>query len=122
MIGTMLKEGLAAIMPISAQELGEKTETATDGLKDKGAELKERLTENLEALQERVQEEVGQVKQRVKDGLESAVKGDRSAKFGRPPTGRPPSLRPPSGRPPTGRPPSLRPPSGRPPSMTRRST
>ena len=120
MIGTMLKEGLSALAPISAQEDGEKTETTTESLKDKGAELKDRLTERLEALQERVKEEVGQVKQRVADGLQSAVEGGTRESFGRPPTGRPPSLRPPSGRPPTGRPPSLRPPSGRPPSMTRR--
>ena len=120
MIGTMLKEGLAALMPISAQEVGEKTETATESLKDNLTELKDRLTERLEALQERVKEEVGQVKQRVADGLQSAVEGGTRESFGRPPTGRPPSLRPPSGRPPTGRPPSWRPPSGRPPSMTRR--
>jgi len=122
MIGTMLKEGLSALMPISAQEVGEKTETATESLEDNLTELKDRLTERIEALQERVKEEVGQVKQRVADGLQSAVEGGTRENFGRPPTGRPPSLRPPSGRPPTGRPPSWRPPSGRPPSMTRRST
>ena len=123
MIGTILKEGLAALMPVSVEEIEEKAEAATETLQDRAAELKERLAERVGALQERVQEEVGQVKQRVADGLKSAVEdGTRNSSFGRPPTGRPPSLRPPSGRPPTGRPPSARPPTGRPPSLTRRAT
>jgi len=121
MVGTLLKDGLAAIIPV--QEIEEKAEAASETVKDRGADLKERLTERVEALQARVKEEVGEVKQRVADGLKSAVEdGTHSSSFGRPPTGRPPSLRPPSGRPPTGRPPSDRPPSGQPPSMTRRGT
>ena len=121
MIGTLLKEALATIIPV--QEVGEKAEAATETVKDRAEEFKERLAERVGALQERVKEEVGQVKERVADGLKSAVEGGtRSGSFGRPPTGRPPSLRPPSGRPPTGRPPSAGPPSGRPPSLTRRAT
>ena len=121
MIGTILKEGLAALMPVPVQEIEEKAEAATENLQDRAAELKERLAERVGALQERMKEEAGQVKQRVADGLKSAVEdGTRNSSFGRPPTGRPPSLRPPSGRPPTGSPPSARPPLGRPPSLTRR--
>ncbi|MFN8636752.1 MAG: hypothetical protein U0893_23125 [Chloroflexota bacterium] len=121
MIGALLKEGLASLVPVPVEEIEEEAETAKDRVEEKAGELRERLTERLEELRDRVKEEVGNVKERVAEGLQSAVKGDANGdKFGRPPTGRPPSMRPPSVRPPGGRPPSGRPPSGQPPSMTRR--
>jgi hypothetical protein len=123
MVGTIVKDGLAAIVAVPVEEIEEKAETAKETIEDRLTEVRDRLAERIEALQGRVREEVEQVKERVADGIKSAVDGGtRSDKFGRPPTGRPPSLQSPSGRPPSGRPPSGRPPTGRPPSLTRRHT
>ncbi len=119
MIGKMLKEAFAAILPVSGEEIEEKTNAAKETVQDRGTELKDRLTERLEELQERVKDQMDEVKQRMADGVQSAADGGGKEGFGRPPSLRPPSGRP--GRPPTGGPPSLRPPSGRPPSMTKRS-
>ena len=64
-------------------------------LRDKGRKVEEYLADVVATL-----------RGNVKEGLRSAIKGDRR-RLGRPPTGRPPT-----GRPPTGRPPSSRPPFG----------
>ena len=107
-IGSMLKEGFAAITSVPKKEVEEKANTVNEQVRQRGTELRDALAEAVGSLQERVAEGTDQVQDRLKEGLKSAaedaMQGDKQP--GRPPSGRPPTGRPPSSRPPSGRPPS----------------
>lgn len=102
-------EGLMELALPDKEDTEGKAGELAGSMDDKAEELQDRLTEATDELRARLRGEKERMRKNIKEGVQSALKGDTSnRRAGRPPSGRPPM----AGRPPKSASRTLRPPPG----------